>query len=92
MVPGCVKPRFDVDLALAAEVDDEHVRAGGQRLDGVGEVVMGDALDDDPDLPGEVAATNRGHDHTHLAAQRPTAHRSSLNAVSTRGTADFDVR
>src|SRR5213080_2332552 len=76
---------------MAAVVDDKHMGTDGYRRGGVGEVVMGDALGHDPNLPGTIASAYRGDHHADLAYQCLTTHHRSLPTSAPRGAARHNV-
>ena len=77
---------------MAAVVDDKHMGTDGYRRGGVGEVVMGDALGHDPNLPGTIASAYRGDHHADLADQRLTAHPCSYSSPAPHEPLAGDVR
>src|SRR5437867_371137 len=72
---------------MAPIVDDKHMSTDGYRRGGVGEVVMGNALGHDPNLPGTIASAYRGDHHADLAYQCLTTHHRSLPTSAPRGAA-----
>src|SRR4051812_44937380 len=98
--PFFAGPWLHVDLARATVVDDEHLGPGGDRLRRIGEVVVRDARDQQPDLARPLAATDRGdhladpadrrltrHDCIVLPPREPRLPRMSIASSRSRGPA-----